>query len=306
LTPLAYGFEKIWSSTVKDSYVLIPESKISISEIKDKIGSFVKKWNSEEAWKLNIEPDENGENSIKLFFYVEKGKIPFRRFKFRESDISYETPEGLRVKSSLEYPIYIKSCEFQKIEDSNYKLIFSFSEEPWFKAFLMYVFRDYKLEKMERKYVTKLTSNVKTKLDIRPNPNTAREVIEENKRRSIEEIDRSALPKKRKKDIKKIVESIEYCSPRLKDEIRSGTVDFTWLANFDKCCKVIPSSVKAIQEMLDNIPESRERFFITIGETKKPVLLEKSGIIRRKNLSQDEEIGLKVFLGVEDAIKEIS
>ena len=78
------------------------------------------------------------------------------------------------------------------------------------------------------------------------------------------------------------------------------------MANFDKCEKVIPYSKRIIQEIYDKIPESRDSFFITIGDKRKPVLFEKDKIKRQVNLSEDEEIGLKIFIGGEDAIKEIS
>lgn len=297
---------KIEKGRIKDNYYLIPEIDISVSELKNKILPFIEQWNKENLWKINIKWNQNSEDSIKLFFYVEKGKTPFRQFTFRKEGTSHEAPDGLKISSSLTYPVNINSCEFVKMDNNNFRIILTFADELWFKEFLIYVFKEYKIEKTDKKYVVELTSNVKSKLDIGPNLSSAKTAIDDIKNNSKKAINNSSLPKTRQKEINKIIDSINYSSPRLKNEIRSGIDELTWLANFDKCDKIIHYSKRVIQEILDKIPESRDSFFLIIGEKKKPILFEKGEIVRKAILTQDEEIGLKVFLGGEDAIKELS
>lgn len=296
---------RIKKAKIKNNYSLIPEEKLPISELKDKLQYFIQDWNDKNVWKLDITSRSNKEDAIKLYFYIEKGRKPLQQFIFRKENINYKSDNGLKTITDPTYPVYVKICELQTIEDGKFMLTLDFKEETWFGHFLKYMFGDYKIEEINKKFVEGFSSKVKSKLDTASNLSSASGVIEKLKEKAIKTVTDSSIPGEKKEKINEIIKTINYCSPKLKNEVRSGIDDFVWLADFDKCNKVIPHSKEVIEDILTKIPESRDRFFLVIGK-KKPILIDGGVIKRRERLSDDEETSLAVFLGGEDALKNMS
>jgi len=286
------------------SYILTSKKDLSHQEIAGKLGKVTGIWNEKNFLKIGAESYQEGDEKLIVTFLKEQGPTTYRQFKFRKGREWADVDEsGYEVKKIRLYPIWDKRIEILKFEKGKYKITFDFNPEN--EKILMNLFvgtvfdKKTKLTKEEIESVKDMQKEIKESISKAPKMEAIESLIEGKKAPVIKKIRaRTDIPKEKKRKLVEIVNSLKYAGPSFKDDPKTTVRDFTILVeDFGVMKKVIGSLTGFIQEIFRKVPKSSENQHLYIN--KKHILLTKGSIRSAARLSEDEEMAIKIFFGVE-------
>lgn len=287
---------------LRNAYTLKTESEIKLNQIGDNLNNFVNEWNKSYNLKITTRHYIDRNNRLVITIFREHNQKTYSQFRFRDStDVLNKNSENLELKKIKIFPVWPEKMEINKAGHGVYNIIFDF--DPFSQTAIMNMFMNIifgpksQLTKTEIKSVKEIQTEIKQSITISPKWEEIDRLINDRKTPVIKKIKSDkTLSKNRMDTLTKLVDSIRYAGPSLRDDPKTTTKELTMkVGNIGKFMQVISSAKGFLSEFFSKVSKSTENQYIYIND--KSVLLTKGSMKFSARLSEDEKVALKLFLG---------